>query len=305
MLARILGIALCAELAAYVLLGWVLVRVASVSGATAVLVALSIALGARAAFILATFAWAWLRRSPRAPQQRIGPLAALRLAGGEIGAFLVLYLFAQPFERRVMGPDHLFPVRTGTVPVLLVHGYFCNRGSWWRLRARLERAGHCVASVNLEPLFGSIDGGVERLRTRIEQVCERTGAQRVAILGHSMGGLVARGYLARYGAVRLACLITLGSPHRGSELAAAGLGRNAQQMHPGSAWLAAMASCPLPEGLPVTAIYSVHDNFVVPQAAQRLDGAENVALKGVGHLQLLFSREVSQKVLERLPPAAA
>lgn len=301
MLARILRIALCAELAAYVLLGWLFVRLAFASGAIAVLVAASIALGARAAFIVATFVWAWVRRSPRAPGERIGPFAAARLVGGEIGAFLVLYLFAQPFERLVMGPDRLFPTRTP--PVLLVHGYFCNRGSWWRLRARLERAGYCVASVNLEPLFGSIDGGVERLRTRIEQVCERTGAQRVVILGHSMGGLVARGYLARHTAARVACLITLGSPHRGSELAAAGPGRNARQMRPGSAWLAAMASWPLPQGLPVTAIYSAHDNFVVPQAAQRLEGAENVVLKGVGHLQLLFSREVGDQVLERLPPA--
>ena len=268
--------------------------------AQAAALALGALLGLRAALILATFCWAWLARSPRPPEAAIGPAATVRMIAGEIGAFLVLYLVFQPFERAVMGAQPLARLPPGAVPVLAVHGYLCNSGSWWWLRRRLERAGHCVASVDLEPLFGSIDGGVERLRGRIEEVCAQTGAERVAILAHSMGGLVARGVLARHGASRVACLITLGSPHHGSLLAAAGLGRNAAEMRPGSAWLAATDALPLPAGLAASAIYSLHDNFVVPQAAQRFAGAENVALKGIGHLQLLFSGKVAALVLERL-----
>ncbi|GAB4167662.1 MAG: alpha/beta fold hydrolase [Rhodocyclaceae bacterium] len=296
MLARRLRFLLAGELSV-----WVVASLAAgASSAAAAALAFAAPAAVRAAFILLTFWWSFLRRSPRAPQARIGPGATLRMIAGETAAFLALYLVLQPFERALMGADRLARCPARRPPVVAVHGYLCNRGSWWWLRRRLERAGFCVASLNLEPPFGSIDEDVEQLHRRIEQVCAESGAAQVAILGHSMGGLVARGYLARHGGARVACVITLGSPHHGSELAAAGLGRNAAQMHPGSAWLAATDALPLPRGIAVSAIYSAHDNFVVPQAAQRLDGAENITLSGLGHLQLLFSGEVAARVIERL-----
>lgn len=73
------------------------------------------------------------------------------------------------------------------------------------------------------------------------------------LVGHSMGGLVARAYLRRYGELRVARLITLGTPHRGSLLAHLGIGRNARQMEPGSVWLRELAKprCRFP-ALPFT-----------------------------------------------------
>jgi triacylglycerol esterase/lipase EstA (alpha/beta hydrolase family) len=45
---------------------------------------------------------------------------------------------------------------------------------------------------------------------------QRTGAAQVALVCHSMGGLVARAYLRAYGDEAVACVVTLGSPHRGT-----------------------------------------------------------------------------------------
>jgi hypothetical protein len=85
-------------------------------------------------------------------------------------------------------------------PVLLVHGYGCSRAAWWWLRRRLEGAGWTVATISLEPIYGSIDDYVEPLARRIDAVLAETGAERLLLVGHSMGGLVARAYLQRYGA---------------------------------------------------------------------------------------------------------
>ncbi|MET7483525.1 hypothetical protein [Streptomyces sp. NPDC005538] len=68
-----------------------------------------------------------------------------------------------------------------------------------------------------------VRGAAEQLRTEIEDrlalMCgtEREKARRVVVIGHSMGGLVARYWLGPLGgADRCAALVTLGTPHRGA-----------------------------------------------------------------------------------------
>jgi hypothetical protein len=74
-----------------------------------------------------------------------------------------------------------------------------------------------------------------------------------------------------------------------------------RQMRPGSAWLHELeASERGTFPVPVTSIYSRHDNFVAPQDSARLPGASNIALSGVGHLTLLFSRRAYQAVAQAL-----
>ena len=73
--------------------------------------------------------------------------------------------------------------------------------------------------------------------TRIDDVLAQTGADKLVLVGHSMGGLVCRDYLAIHGGDKVDRLITLATPHQGSQLAALGLGANAREMEPGSGWL--------------------------------------------------------------------
>jgi triacylglycerol esterase/lipase EstA (alpha/beta hydrolase family) len=98
--------------------------------------------------------------------------------------------------------------------------------------------------VDLEPPGASIDDFAPQVRAAIEQLCAATGQQRVVIVGHSMGGLVARAYLRRYGAEAVARVITLGTPHQGTALSLAryGIGQNVQQMLYDSEWLRALAA---------------------------------------------------------------
>ena len=163
------------------------------------------------------------------------------------------------------------------------------------VRRDLEAAGHTVASVSLIPPYTSVGKLVPQLKTRIDQVCAATAAKQVILVAHSMGGLVCRSYLARHGSTQVNRLITIASPHQGSELARIGLGQNAREMEPGSLWLRDLATEPV--HIPFTAIRTPHDNYVMPQDYQRLAGAEDIELPGIGHLAVLYSSVTTKVVL--------
>jgi pimeloyl-ACP methyl ester carboxylesterase len=68
-----------------------------------------------------------------------------------------------------------------------------------------------------------------------------------------------------------------------------------------SMWLNALNSAQEGRlGVPVTSIYSLEDNLVVPAESARLQGAELHELRGVGHLAMLRSRCVLDRVLSIL-----
>ncbi|MCF8197791.1 MAG: alpha/beta fold hydrolase [Sulfuritalea sp.] len=257
-------------------------------------------------FVGLTFALMLNGRGAVPPELRIGLVGALRMVLEEYVALLVLAVFVMPFEALWLGPDRLAKTRPGRVPILLIHGYQCNRGFWFWLRPRLEAAGWIVATHNLEPVYSDIDAYVHGIARRIDEVLAATGASQVILVGHSMGGLASRAYLRRHGHAKVARLITLGSPHHGSRMANLGLGPNARQMRINSPWLNALGApgaVPLPPGS--VSIYSCHDNYVFPQqAGSALEEATDIAIGGVSHLGMAISPLVLDKLLKALESPA-
>jgi triacylglycerol lipase len=252
-------------------------------------VAFGAVLVVRAGIIAVT--WAYARAYP-SPARKLSIGERLRMVVGEYLAFLLAFVVIQPFERLWMGRDRL---RQCSKPLILVHGYGCSRGVWWFLRRQLEAAGHVVATVSLTPPYSSIGKLVPQLAQRIEEVCAATGAEQVVLVAHSMGGLVCRSYLARHGISRVERLVTIASPHSGSEIARIGIGQNAREMEPGSRWLKDLASSDIP--IRAISIRTPHDNYVMPQHNQRLRGALDIELDGIGHLAALFSRRTVREVI--------
>lgn len=222
--------------------------------------------------------------------------AALR----EWANFFVLFTILQPFEPFFMGEDACFDscvrVEAGATPVLLAHGYCCNRAIWWWMRRRLRAKGLVVATVNFEPTFGDIDAFAEQLRARIDSVLAETGAEKLTLATHSMGGLVARAYLRRYGDAKVAALVTLAAPHRGSLLARLGIGLHARQMEPESAWLRELAAAKMT--IPVVAVWSPTDEFVAPQDNARWPGAREHVLATHDHMSMVFSERVASIIAD-------
>ncbi len=252
-------------------------------------------LGLRAGINGVTWLYAMNHASPAAP---LGFARRFRLIVGEYLAFLFTFVAVLPFERLWMPADRLSP--GARRPLLLVHGYGCSRGVWWLLRRRLEVAGHTVATVSLVPPYTSMGKLVPQLNRRIEEVCAATGAKQVTLIGHSMGGLVCRSYLARHGIARVAQLFTLATPHAGTELARIGFGQNAREMEPDSLWLRDMAQEAVK--IPATGLRNAYDNYVMPQDNQRLPGARDVELPALGHIAMLYDVRVFRLLLEHCPP---
>lgn len=63
----------------------------------------------------------------------------------------------------------------------------------------------------------------DRLNSEIERIIAQTGAKRVDVVAHSMGGVVAKQYILVNGADRVDSLVFLGTPHVGSPKAAKAL----------------------------------------------------------------------------------
>ena len=119
-----------------------------------------------------------------------------------------------------------------------------------------------------------------------------------------MGGLATRAYLRAHPDSPIGCVVTLGTPHRGTAHARFGQGANAMQMRPDSPWLRELAASE-PAGLRgrFTIVLSHHDNIVAPQAVQILPGARVVEFSGLGHLSLAADGAVWQVVAEALDEA--
>ena len=295
MLATALRLLILLELACYAAFAG---RILGATAIDACLFALFGVFAVRAAIVALTYLLAWIHRSP-AP--RLAWSCTLAMALAEYAAFVANFVFIAPFERCWMGGDRLRRV-DDRPPVLLVHGYGCSRAAWWYQRRRLEAAGWRVATINLEPLYTSIENYVAPLAQRIDEVLAQTASRQLILVGHSMGGLVARAYLRRHGADKVLRLITLGTPHGGSRLAWLGCGENARQMRPGSAWLTALAGDEPP--VETLALYSSHDNYVFPQSNLEWPGVPQQTIDGLGHLSMLFSPRVSARLLEALAGSA-
>jgi triacylglycerol esterase/lipase EstA (alpha/beta hydrolase family) len=296
-LARALRLVLAVELALYAALAvWVGLTAGWAQALAAVLAA---ALVLRAGPILLSYVIAYLHASPMPRDGRIGPLRLLGALLTEIGVAVLLFAVLMPFQRN----PRTTPSGGGRPPIVLVHAYLCSAGSWGSMRRRLAGRGYDVFAVDLDP-FWDIDRYAPVLARHVDEVRARTGAGKVVLIGHSMGGLAIRAYLRAHGPQHVERVITLGSPHHGSVHARLAPGECGRQMRPGSPWLRALETGERGAfPVPFTSIYSRHDNFVAPQESGRLPGASNIVLTGVGHLTLLFSRRayeaVSQALAER------
>ena len=224
----------------------------------------------------------------------------------EIDSRAVIFNVSQLFHQWLMpeGAAKKYAKLSAT-PVLLVHGYFSNRGIFWQLRKRLMAAQiGAIYTLNLEPLLGSIDRMVPLLDKRIEQICAETKSANVIVVAHSMGGLVTRKYMAgNANLARIKCFISIGTPHHGSQLAAFGTGQCVQDMRPGSKWLAALELAEKATIKPPTlSIYTLNEDLVYPPESSKLDWAvsENVSVVAVGHVSMLFSKPIAARVIAEI-----
>jgi triacylglycerol lipase len=211
--------------------------------------------------------------------------------------------------------DGLSPVQRGLVcgdvtaagtPIVLLHGWVDNRSVFALLQRHLRRRGFGrVVTMNYPVLTHDVATAAARLGALVERLCDETGHDRVHVVGHSMGGLVARYYVQRLGGdARVHTLATLGTPHSGTRTAHLFVGRAVAQLRPGSPVLRELAE-PAPGcATRFVAFWSDLDAMVVPRRSAQLDHpdllARNVFVRGVGHQSLPIDGRVVHEIVETL-----
>ena len=298
LVAQILLTVLMASVLMGTVIAFILVNLLGWAALPALLAGLAAPLALHALFLLLGFLLAaWVGRQARLPRG-----AEVIDNGGLLKAWLVecwvawrAFLVAQPF---LGGQPLASSRRTRRAPVLLVHGHLCNRAIWRPFASWLAARGHPVASVNLQPIFDPLERHTERVHSELRRLLRHTGAEQAILVGHSMGGIVARAMLRDYGHAQVAHLVTIGSPHKGTWFAHFGHQANVRQMRPGSAFLRDLEAHEAENGLPPTTVaLTLHDNVVTPQAAQTLPGALVIAWRGHGHIDLLYREAVYKRLL--------
>ena len=224
-------------------------------------------------------------------------------------AWITTHLATYPlgiFQERAEGLhgyriEHLAPVQRGLLishleaagtPILLVHGFIDNRSIFTLLRRGLTRRGFgSVYAMNYSSLTADIRTAAAQLGEEIEAIVSDTGYEKIHIVGHSLGGLIARYYVTRLGGdAHVHTLVTLGTPHKGTYSAYALPSRLGEQMRPDSGLIRELDE-PAP-GCTTRFIcyWSDTDVVIVPQgngALRHRDlSVRNIRLHGVGHLSL-------------------
>ena len=301
-----LALAVVAGCAAYA--AWALQAVAQGAALWPFIVGIPVAFLA-IPFLLTIF-WftvAWWFRAARPANIRLTLSARVAMFGREFVALarsiprMILYRWLVPAPAPA-------PAK---MPIILLHGVGCNAGVWRGFRRQLDARGvRPVYALSYGPPLNSIEFFADQLAALVTTVLADTGARQVILVCHSMGGLVARAYLRRYGATKVRRLVTIGTPHYGSMHAWLMFGQALAQLRPGNPWLAQLnddtatnhaAGHSAP---PTASIWSWHDSMVSPQASSHIDWGDNIELSGIAHNALLDHPEVWTRVDAQIDAAA-
>jgi pimeloyl-ACP methyl ester carboxylesterase len=236
------------------------------------------------------------------------PVALRKLQRHEVGSLkTVLTEWGAAMALSAARPVGFLPLpgaRTrGPRPVIVLHGYAMNRANFLLLSYRLARAG-------LGPIYGfeywtlgRTAAAARQLGWFVEQVQGATGSPQVDVIGHSMGGVVGRYYVQLLGGDgAVANLVTIGSPHLGTDVSKVGVGHPTRELLIGSKLLTRLAAAPAPRDTRVLTIMSHADHLVPAATHSELDipRAEHIVYDDLGHVALLGSRRVAEDIIRRL-----
>ncbi|GAB7106711.1 triacylglycerol lipase [Streptomyces phaeofaciens JCM 4814] len=167
-----------------------------------------------------------------------------------------------------------------STPVVFVHGYTGNASNWTTAMSVFRLNGWSSSNLFAYEYnsYGNNITNAQGLATFVNSVKARTGASKVAIVNHSMGGLVSQYYLKVLGGnTSVSHLASIAGANHGTTAAGACLiYTTCQQMYPGSSFIAQIsAGDETPGSTAYATWYSACDGVILPYTSTRLDGATN------------------------------
>ena len=196
----------------------------------------------------------------------------LQLVGTEVSA---LGAAALSMPLRLIVPRETFdPAAPYPTPVVFVHGFLGYPTNFLLLRSYLAAGGVRNFATFAYPPRLDYQRLARRLSQAIEAFCVSTGASEVDVVGHSLGGLIARYMVEMEPHAPVRRLVTLGAPYFAS---------------------------PMPPH--EMAIFAASDPFIAPphptygpHATHLQEGGRAVVIPRCGHWGLLYHPLALQKV---------
>lgn len=160
------------------------------------------------------------------------------------------------------------------VPVLLVPGWRDDSKQLDPLRRRFVEAGWAdstVATLSFEDPVGSNREHAREIAVAVSELLALTGAPRVDVVAHSMGGLALRYFLQAGGHPEIRRVVFLATPHRGTWIASLAWGEGGEEMQPGSSFLLSlMRFYAVPPGVEGITVRTPVDLHVLPPESAAL-----------------------------------
>jgi pimeloyl-ACP methyl ester carboxylesterase len=199
-------------------------------------------------------------------------------------------------------------------PVLLVPGFLAGDGSLALMARSLRAQGFRTYRSHIHANIGCTLNAADQLEARLESIAIRRGS-RVQVVGHSLGGMLARGVAVRRPDL-VSNVVTLGSPmlapgahHRSLSasvemlvrLSKAGVpGLMAEDCVAGACARTSFEECraPLPAGIGLTCVYSRRDGIVDWRAC--IDPVAHQVEVTASHLGMAFDPRVIDVVDDSL-----
>ncbi|MEX0801311.1 MAG: triacylglycerol lipase [Dehalococcoidia bacterium] len=188
-------------------------------------------------------------------------------------------------------------------PILFVHGYTSNASAWNTMISRFQTDGW-ESNRLFAYTFSSTQSNAtvaQAVKTRVDQIRAQTGAAKVDIITHSMGGLSSRYYLKNLGGAAVTDeWVSLGGPNHGTTWAyACFFFSPCNQMIPGSSFLNALNSGDeTPGAVRYGAWWSPCDELINPDTSTILSGATNTQTACMSHSALRTDATVYGQVRE-------
>jgi triacylglycerol lipase len=263
---------------------------------------------------LQTYSLFWYETASSAHRQylknlskgKVGRLLIKGIWSSYLSFLLTIALYPTSFWRRLWQPE--LARGCSLPPVILVHGLYHNVSAWTLYRRWLKAAGFAnIYVMGYSSWNQTFQQLLERLEQVLAEVREGFPDTPPLLIGHSLGGLLCRALVQSVGdSAKIAGVITLGTPHQGSKLAALGLGKLAKSLIYHGPLIEELEQKGTTDDTPRVAIYSPLDNMVLPNHALQATspGWVHQETSPISHVAMLYHRQTAELVIEYLKSMA-
>jgi triacylglycerol lipase len=185
-------------------------------------------------------------------------------------------------------------------PILFVHGWSGSASNWNTMVSRFKADGWTTSELYTWSYNTSQSNATtaQEIKTRVDNILATTGATKVDIVTHSMGGLSSRYYAKNLGGdAKIDAWVSLGGPNHGTDTANLCFQTSCSEMRIGSTFLNQLNATDETPGAPRYATWwSPCDETINPDESTVLSGATNTRTACIGHMTLLSDATVYTQV---------